>query len=190
MAWHKFFVAGLVGSVAIVGCTVTTTSDKGDGGGTGGTGNGGTAAGGGGTGNGGTAAGGGGTGSGGKASGGTGGSAGGTFDGGPDKPCTICLKTKCAAEYADCLNDAVCLENKTTHELGEFPKIQQCMFPFLADSGAGVFTAADLAQCAGDNAVGSVPSKPTQALITCAHGAEDASTQPCTTECFGDTIPF
>jgi hypothetical protein len=196
MAWHKILVTGLVASVAIVGCTVTTGTDTGDSGltnkdsGAGGAKN--------------TA---GASGAGGKSTGGAGGassggakSTGGANAGGaksdagdagaePDSGCTICLKAKCLTSYNDCGFDDACAQSNVQD--GEFLKIQLCMFDVTGDASVAIFTAADLTDCASNNAKsGGVPSMATDALLQCMHGSDDASTQPCTVECFGAEVPF
>ena len=111
------------------------------------------------------------------------------MDSGPDSGCTICLKAKCLQEYTDCGKDAACAQSSAQD--GEFLKLQLCMFDVTGDASTAIFTAADLGGCAGSSAKsGGVVSMATDALIACMHGADDASTQPCTVECFGAIVPF
>jgi hypothetical protein len=192
MSWNKILVTGFAASLAIVGCTVTTSSDVGDGSTAGGGSDAGKGTGGGSSTGGAKATGGGSSTGGAKATGGgtSGGGAGGATaaDAGPDSDCTKCLKQHCATEYTDCGKDADCAQSSKAD--GEFLKIQQCMFDITGDASTAFFTSADLAKCAGDSANGSVLATATDALLSCARGELDASlsAQPCTERCFGAPI--
>ncbi|HEX7669730.1 MAG TPA: hypothetical protein VF395_09115 [Polyangiaceae bacterium] len=191
MSWNKILVTGFAASLAIVGCTVTTSSDQPDGGGgsDAGKGTGGSTSTGGSTAGGATSTGGAKTTGGSTSAGGA--SAGGATseDAGPESDCTKCLKQFCLTDYTDCGKDPDCAQSSKAD--GEFLKIQQCLFDVTpADASTVYLTAADLEKCVGDSANGAVASTATQSLLSCARGELDASLskQPCTERCFGGPI--
>ena len=198
MTWRNIIALGCVASAAVVGCTVTTSSDKSDGGsGGGGTADsatGGTSAadgstGGKATGGGGAAATGGSSGAGGASGASTGGNAP-TDAATPlldakdvctaergDNDCMKCLKTKCCIPFTDCANDPDCGQSSTSK--GDLICIQDCMLNTAADGGTP-----DIGTCAGNCGGATAPA--TTEILTCIREIHDGSAlQNCSTACFG-----
>jgi hypothetical protein len=181
MAWTKVLGFGLIAGGVALGCTVTTTSDKGDGGTGGSSSTGGNAStGGAATGGGGAATGGGGA--------GTGGSTAYVCSGTPPNACVGCLNTKCCTAMQACRDNATCWgsgDNVDPGSDGEFYKFHNCMTSIYND--AGTLSSSDVSSCAASAATGAVLDNTTQDVVACLGGTGDGATQ-CDLACYNVRI--
>ena len=171
MAWTKVLGFGLIAGGVALGCTVTTSSDKGDSGATGGS-----------TGTGGASTGGAATGGGGGA--GTGGSTAYVCNPSAADACVACLSAKCCDIMKACRDNATCWgagDNVNYGTDGEFYKFHTCMTNIYKD--AGTVSSSDAYTCAGSAATRSLPDLTTQDVIACLNGTGDGATN-CDFECY------